>query len=145
MIQKIDFTKISKNFEKYISVNSEFAKDIGFTSDKFLGHLYMEHDKIYYIAESNNDYDIIKLFMTIESIGFTIIIQEPSNKIIEVGKARQMCCVNDGEHVEKVYSNPDSILKFSEKDDEIIEELLRIRWEFSDNIPIDKSSSQLPF
>lgn len=116
MLHTFNFDVIPKDFEKDIPLDSAFAEDIGFTSDKFIGYLHMEHNKMYYCAESINDNEenIINLFNNIEKAGLHIIIQNPSEKISNVCVKRCMMAIHDGENFEKFYSDPKMVSVYKE-------------------------------
>ena len=76
-----------------IKLDSNKAKKLGFTSDKFFGWLW-EDGKYMWISfiESNQEHqgNLRQLFDRIEELGYIIIVPTPSNRMAEICLKRGM-------------------------------------------------------
>lgn len=80
--------------EGIIELDSEFAKKIGFTSDKFDGHLWNEApDYIvisFIVSKDPRKGNLRKLFDSIEALGYGILVPTPSDQMYAICKKRGM-------------------------------------------------------
>lgn len=92
MLKKLNFDDTHNIMD--ITLGSHLAGEIGFTEDKFIGYLHVEHKDIYYCSEYLKDVkDAIYLFNEIESLGFKVIVEtSPLNP----NKELELACINRG-------------------------------------------------
>ena len=67
-----------------IRLNTPFARKIGFTSDKFLGYLWLDNDRIMIssiISLHENKGNLSRLFKSIWKMGFKVAVPTPSAKM----------------------------------------------------------------
>lgn len=92
------------NKEYTICLGDENAEPIGFTADKYTGYIYVNNGYYYLLCKSIFKEYMEQLIDNIISLGVTLIIDNPSEEIIEIGKKFRMNFIQgrDGE-ITKIY------------------------------------------
>ena len=87
--------------DEMIELDSEIAKQFGFTSDKFDGYLWITGKKIFIsFIESKQAHkgNLKALFDKIEELGYSIIVPTPFPRMQRICEIRGMKLCADGEY-----------------------------------------------
>lgn len=103
------FNQLNEDYEYVINLDDANAKQIGFTSDKYAGYIHVDYGDYYVLAESKtgNLNDMEELFLNILKNGNSLVVEMPSDKIVELCKELKMSLIKGGNgEIVKAYLNP---------------------------------------
>lgn len=106
LLEEKEFDKLNENYEYDIVLDSPAAKEIGFTSDKYIGYIHVEYGRYWLCIESKSGdvNDIGILIDNIHKLNCEVVIQNPSKEVAEMCKKKGMMFVESGKEIEKVFS-----------------------------------------
>ena len=111
-MEEKEFEELNKNYEYDIVLDSDKAKQIGFTSDKYVGYIHVDYGHYWLCVESKSGdvNDIGTLIDNIHKFGCEVVIENPSDEIVGVCKLKPMLFVQSGETVSRIFTDIDRII-----------------------------------